>query len=57
MKQIKQSIQNILILGDSYSTFEGHIPEGFATHFMLHFTLYSGTVSSITSVFSPLTVV
>ena len=27
MKQLKQTIQNIVILGDSYSTFEGYIPE------------------------------
>ena len=30
---MKKPIQNILILGDSYSTFEGHIPEGFATYY------------------------
>ena len=24
---------NVLILGDSYSTFEGHIPEGYAPHY------------------------
>ncbi len=33
MKELKKPIQNILILGDSYSTFEGHIPEGFATYY------------------------
>ena len=33
MKEVKKPIQNILILGDSYSTFEGHIPDGFATYY------------------------
>lgn len=33
MKDLKNPIQNILILGDSYSTFEGYIPEGFATYY------------------------
>ena len=33
MKQLKQPVQNIVILGDSYSTFEGHIPDGFATYY------------------------
>ena len=28
-----QSFGNVLIFGDSYSTFEGHIPEGYATHY------------------------
>jgi len=33
MNNLKKTIQNILILGDSYSTFEGHIPEGYATYY------------------------
>ena len=33
MKKLKKTVHNILILGDSYSTFEGHIPEGYATYY------------------------
>lgn len=33
MKTIKKPVQRILILGDSYSTFEGYIPEGYATYY------------------------
>ena len=33
MKNLKKPVRNILILGDSYSTFEGYIPEGFATYY------------------------
>jgi hypothetical protein len=31
--QLAQPIQNLLILGDSYSTFEGYLPEGYRTYY------------------------
>ena len=30
---IKKPIQNVMIFGDSYSTFEGYIPEGYAFYY------------------------
>ena len=30
---MKHSVKNIMIIGDSYSTFEGYIPEGYATYY------------------------
>ncbi len=33
MNTMQKPIKNIVILGDSYSTFDGHIPDGYATYY------------------------
>lgn len=31
--KLNQPIKNLIIIGDSYSTFEGYIPEGYAFYY------------------------
>lgn len=37
MVTLKQPIKNFLIIGDSYSTFKGYIPEGYAVYYSSEF--------------------